>query len=196
MTDTPVKDAAVIDKATFCHYWQRQGNWPEVEAFKNQAIREARASGLHTDEARNAGWAKVVERFPLPAPPPDPVPSLDAPQVPDADLLIPESWADLPKAVTAADIKAELLWAHANERNIEQRPGKTSLIYWGRCSDPPTCSAQSVLEFADTNHAKFMEQIFRLTVDEDPDKDDAELVREEKKSIAEVQRLLEKFAEV
>jgi hypothetical protein len=41
-----------------------------------------------------------------------------------------------------------------------------------------------------------MEQIFRLTVDEDPDKDDAELVREEKKSIAEVQRLLEKFAEV
>ena len=102
----------------------------------------------------------------------------------------------MPKAVTAADIKAELLWAHANERNIEQRPGKASLIYWGRCSDPPTCSAQSVLEFADTNHAKFMEQIFRLTVDEDPDKDDAELVREEKKSIAEVQRLLEKFAEV
>jgi hypothetical protein len=85
----------MIDKLAFSQYWQRQGRWPEVEAFKNQAIRDARASGLRGEAARDAGWHAAIEAFQLPssADPVPPPPAMEQQHDDEAVWIAAKDWA-------------------------------------------------------------------------------------------------------
>jgi hypothetical protein len=104
------------------------------------------------------------------------------------DVEIPKHWADLPDST---DPKADLVWAYNNQRHIKKRSGKDSVIYWGRCTDPPGNGSFSKLVLADVSFTKFQEMFDKATgfISEG----DSESVKHERKSIAEIRAVLKKF---
>ena len=114
---------------------------------------------------------------------PPPPPSRTAPA-----QKIPDSWYFLPES---SDPITDLLWAYNNTIHIQKREGQSSNIFWGNMTTPPSIAAQNGIYLYDSNQNGFNDLLHRVTATKDAT--DPELVREEKKSIAEVRKILEKF---
>jgi len=106
----------------------------------------------------------------------------------DPDLQMPASWKDLPEST---DMRADLLWAYNNMLHIRRREGKSSLIYWGRCSEPPSKGAHVRLSFADSNLAAFLQAVDRATgLNVATNEEDQ---RGERRAVEEVRKILTSF---
>jgi hypothetical protein len=107
----------------------------------------------------------------------------------DPDLQMPAAWKDLPES---ADPRPDILWAYNNQIHIKERQGKASLIYWGRCSEPPTRASHAQLSFAASNQAKFQERLDRAT-GQDENEGDSE--KAERRAVGEIETILSKMQE-
>jgi hypothetical protein len=106
----------------------------------------------------------------------------------DPDLQMPPEWANLPEST---DPRGDLLWAYNNHMHIKRRPGKESLIYWGRMTTPPTRAASAQILFYDSNPKGFQDRLDRAVGEGDTA--DPELRAEARRQIAEINRILEQF---
>jgi hypothetical protein len=104
------------------------------------------------------------------------------------DLRIPEAWHDLPEST---DPKPDMLWAWNNVIHVVKIPGKSDKIWWGRMTTPPTRASFDFILFYDSNPTAFRQELRKYLGNQDAT--DPELVTEEKRSIAEVRKVLEAF---
>ena len=108
----------------------------------------------------------------------------------DPDLQIPLAWESLPDS---DDLRADLLWAYNNTVHIKEVAGKGSLIYWGRMTTPPGRGSSVQLKFYDKNPAGFHASFQKAMGISD--ESDGEKQRGEKRAVAEVRKVLEKYRE-
>jgi hypothetical protein len=109
----------------------------------------------------------------------------------DLDLVLPGTWSELPEST---DSKQDMIWAYNNLHCIKDRPGKAPLIYWGRCTLPPTRASHGMLSFAAENRHKFMSEMVPKATGQTSD-ENSEGKRGERKAIAEIEAILGKISE-
>jgi hypothetical protein len=135
--------------------------------------------------------------------------TLDVPPVPEA-LLEPvgdgqppslnwtkKPWKDRGIPAFSADPQDDIGWALANrDRCIRMFLGKPTVIEWGKAkSDPPSNRAEAYLEAAAMNPQKFLFEIVPETTKDRRDDEEQKNIRGERKSIAELEKILEQFEE-
>ena len=98
-------------------------------------------------------------------------------------------WKDLPDS---ADQRLDAAWALANYSEcVKTYPDKPTVIEWGRAKTaPPSPWAEAMLEAAALNRQKFLFEMVPAAMKLKGEEDDPELVREERRSIAELERIL------
>jgi len=183
---------------------RREGRWAEASKFKDTALKEFRAKGMKRTEAAEAAWGAMATAFP-PLPPIEPPPILPptvASKPPSAleeaascqtghaagFTMIPAAWGTIPDS---APLDAEVDWVHQNRvLVVEERPGGSVRLHWDRARKPaPSFGAINLMEFAATNRKGFMDILQRVK----PDGGEAEIVQREKKSVAEIRKILQQM---
>ncbi|MCE5269506.1 MAG: hypothetical protein LLG00_16640 [Planctomycetaceae bacterium] len=187
---------------------RREGRWTgDAEDRKNEMIRIFREAGLQKAEASEEAWRRLAEEYPPlpPKPKPDPEPEPDAESdgshtaaaasVDEGEAVaispLPEAWGELPES---APFEAEVEWVHQNRvLVVEELAGKRSKLHWHRARKPaPSYGAVNLMEYAATNRKGFMDILQKV---KPAAAGDEENVRRERRSIAEIEDLLEKMAE-
>jgi hypothetical protein len=184
---------------------RREGRWAEASRFKDEAIKEFRSKGMGRAEANKQAWEAMAEKFPpLPAAQqipesaataPDAGPSGSqtaaannrglnshstpaAPAGPDEDV---DALLDRIGDGQPPDLVRDTLWAYQNLENRKAKPG-----------DAPSLGAWSLLQWARQYRNRFFEQVLPKAMANKPPEDE-ENIRRERKSIAEIRGILEKF---
>lgn len=166
---------------------RREGRWSEASQFKDQVLRGLREAGVKRNDAGDEAWRQMAEQFP-------PLPAEDA--VVDAGRVrglqdIPESWPEIPGN---ASLQAELRWCTANRLQVvEEMAGGVIRVHLERAGSPaPSHAAIAWLDTAIRAYSKFVDICARSLKDE---VDEADIVRRERMSIAEVRSLLAEMLE-
>ena len=161
---------------------RREGRWSEASKFKDAALADFRAKGMTRDEAGAAAWEAMEKAYP-PRSAEDVV--VDAGRVRGLQE-IPSDWPDLP---SNASLQAELRWCQSNRiRVAEEMRGGAIRVHLERAGSPaPSHAALGWLETAIRFPAKFVDICARSLKDQ---VDEADRVRRERMSIAEVESLL------
>jgi len=174
---------------------RREGRWPEASKMKDAALADFRAQGVKRDEAAEAAWAAMAEAYP-------PLPVAEGPA--DATASTPEAvttnappipWSDLP---TDANFDEEVRWVHQQYILIIEETPRGRVIHWERATQkPPSTGACSLARWAADNRTAFYKDLLpkAMAKPREGEGDDPELVRQERKSIAEIKRILEKMSE-
>lgn len=110
------------------------------------------------------------------------------------DFAVPESWGDLPASAT---FRAEVSWVHQNfQLMVRRRKGKDPVVTLDRAMvPPPSNGALDWLEYAVTYRNSFLKDIVPKALGSG-EEDGGEDVKKERKSIVEIEEVLERFLEV
>ncbi|MCK9570881.1 hypothetical protein M0R72_18165 [Candidatus Pacearchaeota archaeon] len=175
-----------VSKLALTNRLQREGRWEEASKRKDDLIREFRKSGLTGLEAKDNAWDQLEEEYP-------PAPELE---VSKKDVVIvngpSDLWPDLPDN---ADWRDEIIWVHNQYINIVEETSRGTVVHEDRATQkPPSNGARSLARFAANNRAAFYKDLWpKASIAGSNSGDDDELVREEKRSMAEVTKILEKI---
>lgn len=124
-----------------------EGRWEAASEFLEEQRAERRSQGMSRQEANQAAWAAVRERFPR----------LDAGPPQDCDGTGPaDEFADLDEAGLRAlversqesDIEADRKWTYTNLANLLVKP-----------SEAPSLGAWAMLKWARAHQARFFESL-------------------------------------
>lgn len=200
------------------------GEWSEAEAWKNGRIKEFRNQGMTKGDAADKAWDELREKYPKPSPPTQPAledqsgcsaaapPRAMEPVAPVSDDVdeptesdngverelalvgatsLPAAWGQLADSATFV---AEVEWVHQNRALVvEERPSGNARLKWDRARRPaPSYGAVNLMEYAATNRKGFMDILQKVKpsdVGEDAN------IRRERRSIAEIEELLERSRE-
>lgn len=200
---------------------EREGRWEEASRFKEEVRKACRASGLSADDSVRVSWEEMERNFPpLPAEeveatreepsrdpqqarvmPPDKavVVPVGKPQAEPAKreratfVYIPPSWGELPEKAKFDD---EVEWVYQNYAlACEQRPSGNTMRL-SRCRTPaPSMGAVGLLEWAIDNRTSFFKDVLPR-VKRGMEEEEADAIRAERKSIEEIERILDRMMEV
>ncbi len=170
---------------------RREGRWSEASQFKDETLKKLRSDGMTRADAAEEAWQRMAAQYP-------PLANIgeSAPEVPDATAG--EPWpAQRPRSTEheehdididalldrigdgrPSDLVRDTLWAYENLANRRIK-----------ASDAPSFGAWSLLEWARQYRNRFFEQVLPKAMLSKPPEDE-ENIREEKKSIAEIERVL------
>lgn len=171
---------------------RREGRWAEASKRKDEMVKLLRAEGMKRTEATEEAWRRLAVEYP-------PLPSTLEPEPGDdkddsegvavvlaGSSALPDAWGELHET---ALFDAEVEWVHQNRvLVVEERAAGKSLLHWERARKPaPSYGAVNLMEYAATNRKGFMDILQKV---KPGDSGDAENVRREKMSIAEIQQVL------
>jgi hypothetical protein len=171
------------------------GLWAEAAEWKNDRVRELRASGMTRGEATEEAWRLLELQYPPPPPlaepEPDPVNDNGEDVVVVGSSLLPDAWGELPDS---ASFETEVEWVHQNRvLVVEERPGGRAIIHWDRARRPaPSYGAVNLMEFAATNRKGFMDILQRV---KPGNSGEDELLRRDKVPRDEIIRILDGLGE-
>ncbi len=133
---------------------RREGRWEEASAYRDQVRKELRAQGKPREEAAEAAWEAMLEKYPpLPveqtavsqeviAPPLEPTASAQPDEETGLDVLAARTGAKDP------DLPRDVLWVYEQLENRKARP-----------EDAPSLGAWSLLKWARNYRNRFFEQL-------------------------------------
>jgi hypothetical protein len=165
-----------------------EGRWEAASRRRYERLNELKAQGVESlAERSDLAWKTIAEEFPplevavskqvafeAAAPPAPPIP-----------------WKGLP---TAAEFEAEVAWVHQQYILIVEETARGRIIHWKRATEPPpSTGACSLALWAAENRTAFYKDVLPRAKASAVKDDQAEL-REERKSIAEIDRILEAMA--
>jgi hypothetical protein len=182
--------AEKIDKLALMQRLRAEGRWPQAEAFKNNAIAELKSKGAENPVEQ--AWAAMAEAYPpLPVAEGPAEPAAGAPEAMTTDAP-PIPWSDLP---TEGDFDEEVRWVHQQYILIVEETPRGRLIHWERATKkPPSTGACSLARWAATNWTAFYKDLLPKTMANAAVSPEEEaLVREDKRSVAEISGLLSKM---
>jgi len=209
-----MKGRFVETKAQMTDRWRREGREEEVAAFRETIRLECKRRGLKRQEANEHACKEAARNFPPPSPSPAPESTAadsadggaeDPPDLqPGAKLdgseastrfaprgrtglnAIPAEWGQLP---ATASLSVEIGWVQANRlRVVEETLSGGFKVDLSRAVEPaPSRSALAWLETSIRNFAKFTDVLAKVAA---AATDEAEDVRRERASIAEIEQLL------
>ena len=192
---------------------EMQGLWEEANALRKQAIKDIckrdgtrPAHGVGTPEQQDEAWEIIAAKYspeslaPATPPPGEPVVAAAAPPPPpppEPEPELPPAPQDLPDST---DVSEDILWVYNNYMTcVVERPGRSTVIYWDRVQ-VPNKGCRSMLEAITLNKHKFLFDLVPQAMQaklkaEKGEEQDPELVRAERRSIAEIERVMEAFQE-
>jgi len=188
-----------VDPLTVTQRLQREGRWKEIEPQRNEMMRLARKQrGLSKTDAQQWVYSEIDRLYP--PPPSSEVTSddgiarssarsdLDSGQIRGLSDL-PDGWPDLS---ANASLSSDVGWVQANRLRIvaEVSGGSTSVHLDQALSPAPSWAALGWLETSIRSYAKYVDVAARATASDDGE---AGVVRRERMSIEEVQRLLDEM---
>ena len=171
---------------------RKEGRWAEASLFKDNEIRRLRAEGVVIrSECNDKAWELMEEKYP-----PLPVAEVES-EVTQAIAVDPNPWTDLP---SDADFNEEVRWVHQQYALIVEETPRGRVIHWDRATKPPPShGARSLALWAAdnrNNRTAFYKDVLPKAMSAASNSgDEADSIREEKRSIAEVQRILEKMSQ-
>ncbi|MEM6778213.1 MAG: hypothetical protein AAF670_11205 [Planctomycetota bacterium] len=167
--------------------WRREKREEEASRFRDDVRKACRAKGMSRKQADEHAWTETAKAFP-PVQVADP--SLNEPaESANARIVglpnIPDSWPEMPGN---ASLHSELSWVQNNRLRIVEKTGGTTRVHLERSREPaPSWAALSWLETSIRVYAKFIEICAKHLRE---DEGEPEMIRRERKSIAEVRQLL------
>ena len=170
---------------------RREGRWPEASLFKDRLKAKLRSDGMTKTDAGEEAWRRMAAQYP-------PLANIGeaVPEAPDATIGEP-SPAPRPRG-TEPDIDIDALLERIGDRQPPDLVRDTLWVYENlpnrrvKPADAPSCGAWALLEWARQYRNRFFEQVLPKAMLNKPSEDE-ENVRQEKKSIAEMERILEKL---
>jgi hypothetical protein len=168
---------------------RKEGRWEEASLFKDEVIKKLRLEKTYKTkfEAAEDAWEQMEAKYP-------PLPETEIAKEEKATVSIsPIPWQDLP---TKAEFSKEVEWVHQQFVLIVEETPRGRKILWDNASEPPpsTGACSMALWAADNRTAFYKDILPKAMTSATPGGDEDGLVREEKKSIAEVQRIIEKMS--
>ena len=167
---------------------RREGRWSEASLFKDETLRKLRSDGMTKADAGEEAWRRMAAKFPPLADTGKPTP--DAPDAAGAESLPPqrpggtepdiEAMLDETDDGLPVDLVQDVLWCYSN---MNRRVGP---------EDAPSGGAWGLLCWSRKYQIKFYEALLPKALANRPPQDE-ENIRAEKKSIAEVRGILQKF---
>jgi len=186
---------------------ESEGRWRgQIELQRNEMMKEAKKSIPDKHERQQWVYGELDRMYP-PVNKPDIVlldkdvrnsPDGDATSSPKADDgqiqglgAIPDHWPELP---ANASLAAEVGWVQANRlRCVDEQPGHATKVDLGEALSPaPSWSALGWLETSIRSYAKFVDVAAKATANAD---DESEVLRMERRSVDEMQALLDEMIE-
>jgi hypothetical protein len=161
----------MVDKLALMERLRAEGRWAEAEAFKNTAIKEFKAKGV--ENPVEAGWEAMATAYP---PPPIAEPAESAAEEGLIDALL-----DRGGDRQTHDLTRDILWTYENLMNRQATP-----------ETAPGLGAWSLLQWARGARNRFFEQLLpKAQAARESEVEDLERDREERKSIAEIETILQ-----
>jgi len=176
---------------------RREGRWEEASRFKDVALKDRRSNGMTKAEAGEEAWAAMAKAYP-------PLPAPEGHQaVPIAKALTAsasnrgQAGQAAPSVVPGAeeydvdallervgdrqppDLVRDTLWVYQNMENRKAKP-----------ENAPSLGVWSLLQWARQYRNRFFEQVLPKAIAAHGSDDEREQ-RRERKSIAEIERMLE-----
>jgi hypothetical protein len=181
-----------------------EGRYKEACAGRDEERRRMRREGMDRAEAVDKSWAWMEEHYP-----PLPKAEVEAKEAAareakepaaievEGDIpglnVFPKSWGDLPKT---AKFEAEVEWAYQNLQLVLVGAGLKRRVDLKRAtSSAPSAGAVACLRMAITNFNSFMKDLLPKAKRGEVEGEEEEMVRRERKSIAEIRGLLEQMLE-
>jgi len=173
---------------------RREGRWEEATRFKDEVLRKLRSDGMTKADAAEEAWRRMAAQYP-------PLANIgeSVPEAPDATAG--EPWpTQRPRGTehdTEHDIDIDALLDRIGDGRPSDLVQDTLWVYENlanrriKASDAPSCGAWALLEWARQYRNRFFEQVLPKAMLSKPPEDEKN-EREEKKSIAELQKMLEK----
>jgi len=176
---------------------EREGRWAEIEPVRDDMMRLARKDrGMSKTDAQSWVYSELDRLYPPPDPSPDKLsgdgnvqPSPRDPGQIQGLSDLPEDWPGLP---ANASLSSEVGWVQANRlRIVAENPGGATSVDLGQALSPaPSWAALGWLETSIRSYAKYVDVAAKATAIADGE---ADVVRRERMSIEEVQRLLDEM---
>jgi hypothetical protein len=182
---------------------RREGREDEAKRFRETVIKECRAAGMKRDEAREHAWGEMAKAYPpLPIAEQNPVEPVTgtlgaaepegprggngkadptSPGLPEDDLIDVDALLERVGDGQPPDLARDTVWAYENLANRNARP-----------EDAPSLGAWSLLQWARRYKNRFFEMVLPKAMATRPNEGE-EMVRRERKSIEEIERILGRF---
>lgn len=156
---------------------RRESRWEEASRFKDTAVKDFRDKGMKRSEASEAAWEAMATAFP-PLPPAAGTDALGGSDEGDNELID----VDVMAAKQPHDFARDVQWvyAHLADRNVQPQ-------------NAPTAGAWALLIWARQYKNRFFEQVLPKAQSDTSDED--EMVKAEKKSIAEIRGIIQQMEE-
>jgi hypothetical protein len=168
-------------KIQLCERLRAENRWPEASLWKDAKVKELRAAGMPKAEAGEKAWEQMALEFP-------PVTDTNQPttEAPDTTAGKGPPWRDLPDS---SDINEDRLWAYNwAPLCIDRTATGTNKINWHLASRPPSKGALMQMQAAASSPNTFIDAVNKGAKQEGPEDDENR--RRERKSIAEIEKIL------
>lgn len=173
---------------------RREGRWPEASRFKDEALRKLRSDGMTKADAAEEAWRRMAAQYPPSANIGESAPEAPGatagepwpaqrPRVMEHDIDIEALLDRIGDDRQPPDLARDTLWVYQNLENRRAKP-----------ENAPSLGAWSLLLWARQYRNRFFEQVLPKAMLNAPSEDE-ENIRQERKSIAEIQGILGKFHE-
>lgn len=164
---------------------QAAGLWEEASQYRDKVRQESRAGGATRAEANERAWEAMAEKYPPNPDPQEPADCHSEAEPAEAEVYPAEVGA-------GADFTADVSWVYGNfQRVVITSPGKPARCDFSRATTPPPSSgAVGLMHWAADNRTAFFKDLVPKIVKTD-DADDEDMIRRERKSIAEIGRILD-----
>jgi len=178
-----------LDKIKLTDMWRRDGRHDEVVAYRTRVRHRLKKEGKLRAEALERSWEAARDAFPPIRPPPEDAKTKGKGA---AASQLPKSWSKLP---ASAPFGVEVEWVHQNRvLVVEERSAGKSVLHWDRAQkSAPSYGAVNLMEYAATNRKGFMDILQRVNPG---DAGEEQNVRREKRSINDIEALLDQMAEL
>jgi hypothetical protein len=173
----------MVDKLSLMNRLRGEGRWAEAESFKDATLTEFKAAGRK--DAAEAAWEATAAKYP-------PLTNAGEPaaEAPAAVADKGPPWKDLPDST---DIDDDRRWAY-NWASvcIDRTATGVNKINWHLATRPPSKGALLQMMAAASSPQTFIEAVNK-TLGAKQGEEDEENQRREKKSIAEIRKVLAGF---
>lgn len=166
------------------------GLWEEGNAWRKGEKERLKKSGMVATEANEISWQMLGEKYPAGVKAVDPVlvtAVTSPPSDPDSEVF---PWGNLPETADSAE---EAKWVHGNYRRVVYRSPVTGrvILRWSRAlSAPPSEGAADLMSWAAENRTAFNKEVWMKFAKPEEGAASEEDIRGEKRSIAEIERIL------
>jgi hypothetical protein len=168
---------------------QTEGRWDEASRHRDEVRQKFRTEGATRAEANERAWEAMAEKYPPNRDPQEPVDGHHEGEPGETNALPADVGA-------GADFSADVQWVYMNYHSvvIADGGGRPRCDFSRAASPPPGSGAVGLMAWAADNRTGFFKDLLPKIVNTD-EADEEDLVRQEKKSIAEIKSVLNRMNE-